>query len=412
MVYCVKIVILNDYAWVQGGAAQVAVESAHALAEEGFNVSYVYGVGPVDPRLVHDNIKLFCLGLYDLLGDPSRLRAAINGLWNYRAARSLRKILLDYKREEVIVHVHSWVKSLSPSIFYVLDKMGLNYVTTLHDYFTVCPNGGFFNYKTCAPCGKKALSLSCFLLNCDSRRYSHKLWRFFRTSIPVWLGLFRGRKNYIYVSDFSKNILKKVLSTESSFWYVRNPIETEKNIKVSPSKNTKICYVGRISKEKGAILFAEAAASSGLDSMFVGAGDAIPLINDIIDCVDITGWASKYDVFSYIKKARLVVFPSLLYETQGLVVYEAASLGVPCVVSDSCAAAEFIEDGVNGLLFSSNDIDSLVEKLKSLEYDDELVDMLGSNAYQTFWKSPPLADKHAQDLLNCYMDIISMSEVH
>jgi hypothetical protein len=45
------IVVVSDFAHVNGGAAQVAIGSARALAAAGTRVSFACAVPPVDPGL-------------------------------------------------------------------------------------------------------------------------------------------------------------------------------------------------------------------------------------------------------------------------------------------------------------------------------------------------------------------------
>ena len=51
-----QIIIINDYASIQGGAAQVAITSATALANAGYHISFVYATGGVDPLLQNHKI--------------------------------------------------------------------------------------------------------------------------------------------------------------------------------------------------------------------------------------------------------------------------------------------------------------------------------------------------------------------
>ena len=38
-------------------------------------------------------------------------------------------------------------QNVCSSVFDVAFKMNFKLVLTLHDYFTACPNGGYFNYQ-------------------------------------------------------------------------------------------------------------------------------------------------------------------------------------------------------------------------------------------------------------------------
>ncbi len=65
--------------------------------------------------------------------------------------------------------------------------------------------------------------------------------------------------------------------------------------------------------------------------MFIGDGPLRPIE---ATGARVTGWLSAEDVQRELEHARCLVFPSLWYETYGLVVNEAAARGIPAIVSD------------------------------------------------------------------------------
>src|SRR3712207_5901853 len=113
------VVILSDYAEVNGGAARVAVVSARALADAGVPVTYVCGTGPVSAGLDHPLISVRHLGLPDVWSIPNKAQAVAMSIWNHQAQRGLRDILADVP-DDAVVNVHQWSRSLSPSIFAAL----------------------------------------------------------------------------------------------------------------------------------------------------------------------------------------------------------------------------------------------------------------------------------------------------
>jgi glycosyltransferase involved in cell wall biosynthesis len=62
---------------------------------------------------------------------------------------------------------------------------------------------------------------------------------------------------------------------------------------------------------------------------------------------------------------------------------EAASREIPCIVSDTCAATDFVEHGVNGLYFKTGYVDDLIDKIKILQ-DSKIAKKLGKNAHLKF----------------------------
>ena len=74
--------------------------------------------------------------------------------------------------------------------------------------------------------------------------------------------------------------------------------------------------------------------------------------------------------YPYLKYADLFVHPSYV-ESQGIVILEAMSLGIPCIVTKSLGPCEFIQDGVNGILTEQSP-QSLAEKVAEILTDPQL----------------------------------------
>lgn len=400
-----NVILLNDYASVQGGAAQVAVSSALGLAKSGFSVYYVYAVGEPERALSESGVKCICLDQFDLLGNPSKLGAALDGVWNFEVERRVSSILRQFSSDDTVVHLHSWVKGLSISAFLAVQKSGLKYVVTLHDYFSACPNGGFYNYKAGLICDKKAMTLGCITSNCDSRGYSHKLWRAVRQFAYGFPRFPRVVKNFITVSNFSEQVLKPYLSSDSVFWRIPNPIETVRMPAAKPAKASKFTFIGRLSPEKGVLIISKLKNLCDSQLRFIGAGELEPLLRQLFPNASFEGWRDRNDILNLLEDTRALLFTSNLYETQGLVVLEAASRGVPAIVSDCTAASEFIRDGVSGVLYETGNPYSLDQALLKLK-DDRFVERLGDNAYSLFWENPPTLEAHVHGLVSCYTSIL------
>lgn len=402
-----NIIIANDYAAVNGGSAQVAVVSARALAEAGHKVFFVFAAGKPAATLTHTNITLVNLEQFDLLNNPSKLNASIIGIWNQDVYSKTQKLLQQLPTENTIIHIHSWVKALSSSFFHAVLKSKVPHVITLHDYFSACPNGGFFNFKTKQICKLKSMSVECLKSNCDVRSYPQKMWRYSRQAITSGLGIPVKVANFIYVSDFSKEVLAPYFSSASRLWNVPNPIDVTMLPPARPELYDHFTYVGRLSIEKGVELFAQAAAEANAKARFVGSGEVEPSLRQIKPDADFTGWADRASVTEYIQQSRAVVVPSLLYETQGMVVAEAAALGVPCIVADTCAGRDFVEDGVTGIWFKGGDSTSLSQAIARLKNDPDFAKNLGARAYTRYWEQPPNTAAHIQALTACYKAIIA-----
>jgi glycosyltransferase involved in cell wall biosynthesis len=401
-----NIIIINDFAHVNGGAGQVALSSAIGLANRGHRVFFFSAVAPILTDLEGSGVHVIVTGQHEILKDPIRLRAATQGLWNFKAEETMVGLLTSLDTENTIIHVHSWTKALSSSVIRAAIRRGFKVVCTLHDYFTVCPNGGFFDYQRRVVCMEKPLSLGCILKNCDVRSYRHKLWRVVRHVIQSTFGLMpSGIKHFITVSNFSETLLRPYLPREAKTYCIGNPIKAEHLKCVDVRKNDTFVYVGRLSPEKGVTMFAEAANRLDLEPIFIGDGESGNIIKRICPKACITGWVTGDQVTEHLIAARALVLPSLWYETQGLVVAEAAALGVPAIVPDTCAAREMVEDGHTGLWFRGGDLDDLCRKLSML-MDKYTAERMGKAAYETYWQSPCSMDRHIDQLEICYRDIL------
>ena len=75
------------------------------------------------------------------------------------------------------------------------------------------------------------------------------------------------------------------------------------------------------------------------------------------------GQLTGQDLLAWYNVANVLVLPSIR-EAFGAVVNEALLAGCECIVSDAAGSASIIEDGVNGYVFESNNIEDLTSKLQ------------------------------------------------
>ena len=403
-----RIIVLNDHADIVGGAAQVAISSLNSLADAGFDVTFISAVGPVSQIIDQARVRVVCFNHFDLLGNPSRLDAAIRGVWDIRASSKLGELLSEYDSKDTIIHLHTWVKSLSSSVIYEIANRGFNLVCTLHDYFTVCPNGGFYNYKKQKHCNLDPMSFKCLVNNCDSRSYMQKIWRFSRHLVQQKIATMPGNiYNYISISNYSESILRRFLPAEAKIFRIRNPIAVDRTPPSHPSENNVFSFIGRFSPEKGGVLFANAARNINASTQFVGSGIEEALIRTVLPHASFLGWQDRSGVLNALKGSRALVLPSLWHETQGLIVLEAAALGIPAIVSQDCAARDGVIDGETGLLFKTGCVDDLSRKLQLLRDNPEFADRMGMNAYERYWADPCTLSNHVHELAICYRKILS-----
>ncbi|MBM3607837.1 MAG: glycosyltransferase [Alphaproteobacteria bacterium] len=195
------ILIVADHGWINGGQAKVAIESALGLAGRGHRVTFLAAVGPLDARLARAGIETVCLEQVDIDTASSRLGFVRQYMWNAKAAATLKQLLADMDPAQSVVHVHAWAKAISPSIGPVLKSTSVPAVYTMHEFFMVCPTGGFYDYRKGETCRLAPMSRACISTNCDSRSYPRKLMRVARQASVFAGGLRHAFRDVIFISD-------------------------------------------------------------------------------------------------------------------------------------------------------------------------------------------------------------------
>lgn len=338
------IVIVSDFGHVEGGAVAVAVKTALLLASEGRKVVFFCGEGPVCEDLALSNVETVCLDMPSINSNPSRLDAIRNGIWNSHAYESFLGLLKRGDLRDAIVHVHTWTKVLSSAVFAAATENGNPILLTVHDYFSVCPNGGFYDYNEKRICERKPMSGSCICRNCDKRSYAQKLWRVARQARQDRWVRNNPKVHYAFVSEYCRDILIPFLHSKYSYEVLRNPIDHLKCGDDRRGRDT-FLFIGRVSPEKGADLFCEAVTAIGAKGIVIGDGEMLAELKARYPQIEFTGWVKPEQM--------------RLHETALLTPLQMLEQGVPCIVPDRCAARDYVEEGVNGLLFKTGDMEDL-----------------------------------------------------
>lgn len=150
-----------------------------------------------------------------------------------------------------------------------------------------------------------------------------------------------------------------------------------------------ILYVGRVAREKNMGTFFEAmrlvlAADPEVSVWVVGDGPAraqyLREVREmgIGDRVRFFGFIPREQVDEFYAAADLFVFTSMT-ETQGLVINEAMTYGLPAVVVKGGGAMAAVEDGANGMLVG-NDSQAVAAAVLRILEDERLYEILSDGA--------------------------------
>ena len=398
-----NVIIVCDYGYIEGGAARIAHETAMALHNEGYNVIFFCAVGPVSQQLKDSGVNVVCLDQDDILHEKSRVKGILRGISNKQAKSEFSKILDALDNCDTVIHVHTWTKGVSSSIFKVAEKKGFKVLITVHDYFLICPNGGLFDYQKKEICNLKPMSAKCVLCNCDARSYPQKIFRVVRQVVQN--RNIRKRKNisYIFISEFSKREFLKRYDKipESRQYFLPNMINfPEHRERVQCENNDIYLFIGGITEVKGIRIFCEAVTKANVKAVVIGQGILRDELEDKYPNIEFVGWKSKDEMIPYLQHTRCLIFPSIWYETMGLAVLEVMAYGIPVICSDLCAASEYVKDNISGVLYdgSSEECIKAVEKCKR----DDMVNFLSVNAFNNFEAKESGQQNYVTEINNIY----------
>lgn len=104
----------------------------------------------------------------------------------------------------------------------------------------------------------------------------------------------------------------------------------------------------------------------------------------LLDVVHLKGNLTNEKILQEYRKHNIFLFTSDKGEGWGAVLNEAMSNGCTAVASHKIGAAPFlIKDGINGLIFKSENVNSLYDKVTHLLNDGEYCEKLAVEAYKT-----------------------------
>jgi glycosyltransferase involved in cell wall biosynthesis len=397
-----RVVVINDDAVARGGAAAIALASARLLRARGVAVTFLAGMGPVDPGLEACGAAVSILGGRHLL--DRRTGAAITkGLFDPATKLALTRWIDANDTNETVYHLHNWHKVLSPSVFVPLRRVAGRLLMSTHDYFLACPNGAYFHYPRQRECALRPGSLACVATACDRRHYGHKLWRVTRHALRHRLfDLTATPAQVVAVHETMVPLLARGEIDPGRIRVLRNPVTPWRSTRVRAENNRDVFYVGRLDGDKGVDLLARAVRRVGAKLRLIGDG---PLAGEIArDCpnAELLGWRGRDEIAELVGTARMVVSPTVSRETFGLVAFEALMSGIPVIVARTSPFAGEIVDRELGLVCDPHDEHALADAIAALLNDDLLVRRMSCRAFEEVRQLAPTPEQWCDELLALY----------
>jgi glycosyltransferase involved in cell wall biosynthesis len=303
----------------------------------------------------------------------SKVGRAVKAIYSLEAKRRLQGLLSATTPD--VAHAHNIYHHLSPSILVELRRRGIPMVLTLHDLKLACPAYKMYTQgHVCEACRGGALR-NVIRHRCikGSAAMSALVW--LESTIHQAFGLYRDTVTRFVVP--SRFFLAKFgewgLNTRR-FVHIPNSVDVEAleaDVPQTAAPGDAFVYLGRLVAEKGVPTLIRAAAAARVKLRIVGTGPEEQALRQLASTlggdVEFTGYLSGAALRSAVRSARAVVVPSEWYENAPISVMEASALGRPVIGANIGGIPELIRANETGLVFTSGNVESLVEVLAKVE---------------------------------------------
>ena len=371
-----KILLINKYHFLKGGAERAFFDMARILAVHGHEVAFF---SMQDPKNASTPWERFFVESVDYaasrLSVAEKLRMAMRIIWNREANQKLESLLREFQPD--IVHLHNIYHQLSPSILWVLKRHRIPMVMTLHDYKLLSPNyslfvrGQIWDHTSgwrCIKdrCVKDSLPKS---LVCALEQWFHRL-----------IGSYGLIRTFISPSLFLAEKFR-VQGFQGRIEHIPNSLSSEAFpiLSIGPEKKSQnFLFFGRLSPEKGADVLIRAFVVLPDHQTLDIVGDGPDRIR-LETLVTTLGLGARIHVLGAQFGAALddlkrtaygILIPSSWYENFPYVVTESLQSGCVVIAARIGGIPERIVHGRNGFLFEPGDTENLVSVIRSLpQYD-------------------------------------------
>ena len=184
----------------------------------------------------------------------------------------------------------------------------------------------------------RALSTACVMTTCDKRHPAHKAYRVVRGVAQRHVARFPAAvRDYItLVATGRRDCCGPICRPDAQFHPLANIIDVEHAPPVDVGRQPATCGGRAAGRGEGCCACRRGCRAHAGCRSCSSATDRCGR-KSRRPAHAVTGWLSGRRCVASSQHARCLVFPSLWYETFGLVVAEAAARGVPAIVSDVSA---------------------------------------------------------------------------
>lgn len=397
-----KILMVNKFLYPKGGAETYVLKLGKILQEHGHEVQY-FGLEN-EKNVVGNQADAHVSDVDFSAGIHKNLKAPFRIIYSAEARKQIRKVLDIFQPD--VVHLNNIQFHLTPSIILEIQKYRIQtgrkvkLVYTAHDYQLVCPSHGLFdsNLQICERC------LGGSYIHCLNRKCVKN------SRAKSLLGMIDGywwkySRAYSYIDTIicCSAFLKSKLDTQARFRdktaALHNFVDRVPQLEVQ--KEDYVLEFGHLSKDKGTLTLLEAAKQMPRTRfVFAGFGAAEQEITAVPNA-EYVGFKTGKELEMLIRKAKISVCPSEIYENCPFSVIESQMYGTPVIGARIGGIPELISEGKTGELFEAGNAAELETKLRKLLETPGLLEQYSENCKMQEIETP---DSYYEKLLSVYGD--------
>ena len=401
-----RVLLINKYHYLKGGAERAYFDTARILAENGHTVSFFSMQHPKNEETKWSQYFVSPVDYDDSTGSPAdKLTSAWRILWNSEAAQKLEALIAEEKPD--VAHLHNIYHQLSPSILWTLKKHRIPVVMTLHDYKLVSPNYSLF---VRGKIWEHTSGFRCIADRCVKNSFLKSAVCALEQWLHSTIGSYRLVDAFVAPSRFLIGKYRE-LGFKKEITLLPQPLIPFPS-SMQGSRGEYFVFVGRLSEEKGLDFLLEAFKELPNEKeklRIIGTG---PLESHLRDRVmkenlaniELVGAQYGKDLEQLIQNSRAVILPSVWYENMPYVLVEALGAGKIVIAANLGGIPERIEHGVNGFLFEPGNVSALVKQIRSLATRDENEEKMSLKAFESISDLDP--KQYSQKLVDLYQRLI------
>ncbi|MBI4599862.1 glycosyltransferase [Candidatus Uhrbacteria bacterium] len=328
------------------------------------------------PRMTQEEgvrvYRFFPLNIFSFITLLHRPPIILRALWyvfdtfSIHSYWVIRSLLKKERPDGVMTHN---LKGIGLTVPRAIAASRIPHIHTVHDIGLVYPSG--------------------ILLHGEESTLANRCMAF--VSGAITRRLFGSPPAVIFASRFLKDFYARhAFFPRSRGAVIQNPIQqngvlAREHPSINDDGRTTVAFVGQLEPHKGIEFLLRAWENWGREDArlnIAGKGSVEARVRQAAardSRITYAGYCQ--DVPSFLADTSFVIVPSLCYENAPMIIFESGALGIPVIAPSIGGIAEYIEEGVNGFLFTPSDERSLIEALeRATAVAPEIYEVLSKNA--------------------------------